>query len=111
MATKTTISSPTTKKVDAPTLIVTATGTVRWDHKSCKHEHSGAEGKKARAHCRKEHEAEFKKAQAAQVKKLERVSAKATTAKPAPRAPRAAAPKPAPAPAPVTAVEDLTVDA
>lgn len=51
------------------------TTTVRFDHSNCKHARTGAEGKKARATCRKAHAAE---------------AAKATTKKPAsPRTKRA----------------------
>lgn len=34
-----------------------ATKTTRFDHSNCKHARTGAEGKKARAACRKAHEA------------------------------------------------------
>lgn len=38
----------------------TSTTTVRFDHSNCKHARTGAEGKKARAACRKAHAAESK---------------------------------------------------
>lgn len=56
--------------------------TVRFDHSKCDHPTSGAEGKKARAKCRKEHaEKAAKKAPAKTVKKATPRAA----AKPSPR--------------------------
>lgn len=55
------------------------TATTRFDHSNCKHPKSGAEGKKARAACRKEHAA--KAAKAAAPKKT------ATSRKPAAKKP------------------------
>lgn len=82
----------------------------RFDHSACKHAHSGAEGKKARAACRKEHALLEAK------KTVRKPSVKATTRKPAARKPRATvAPKVldmsnAEAPK-VEAAADTTVDA
>ena len=48
---------------------VTATTNTRFDHSNCKHARTGAEGKKARAACRKQHAAEAAKATPAKVSK------------------------------------------
>ena len=47
---------------------VTATTNTRFDHSNCKHARTGAEGKKARAACRKQHAAEAAKATPAKAK-------------------------------------------
>jgi hypothetical protein len=47
---------------------VTATTNTRFDHSNCKHARTGAEGKKARAACRKAHAAEAAKATPAKAK-------------------------------------------
>jgi hypothetical protein len=73
--------------------MIQMTTTTRFDHSNCDHPKSGAEGKKARAICRKEH---AKKA-------LE-----AATKKPATRKPRATR-KPA-AKVPVSTVEPKVID-
>jgi hypothetical protein len=76
------------------------TTTVRFDHSKCDHAHSGNEGKKARAKCRKEHAEKAAKAEARK--------AKATTAKP--RAPRKPVAKKETVPAAPPVEEDLTAD-
>lgn len=76
-----------------------ATKTVRFDHSNCKHAKSGAEGKKARAACRKEHAAKAVKAAA-----KPNPAKKPVTRTRKPAAPKAAAPKvEAPATEPVPA--------
>ena len=61
----------------------TSTANVRFDHSNCKHARTGAEGKKARAACRKAH--------AAEAAKVDAKGTKATT--PRKRATRKVAPK------------------
>lgn len=75
---------------------VTAT-TTRFDHSNCKHARTGAEGKKARAACRKQHAEESKK------------TTKATAAKPSPR--KRAVRKPVSVPAAPPAGVDELADA
>jgi len=88
----------TTKTVPAK---AAATST-RFDHSNCKHAKSGAEGKKARAACRKEHA--LKAAAAAKRTPRKPNPAKATTVR-KPAAPKAVAVK-VPVETPRTA-EDL----
>lgn len=63
-----------------------STTNTRFDHSQCKHARTGAEGKKARAACRKTHAAEAAKA----------TETKKTVSKPAPRK-RAVKKQPVPA--------------
>lgn len=50
----------TAQHIGVPKMPATSTTTVRFDHSNCKHARTGAEGKKARAACRKAHAAEAK---------------------------------------------------
>ena len=68
----------------------TSTANVRFDHSNCKHARTGAEGKKARAACRKQHAAD---------------AAKAATPKKV--TPRKRAVRKAPVPVAVPAVDEL----
>jgi hypothetical protein len=63
------------------------TTNVRFDHSKCDHAHSGNEGKKARAKCRKEHAEKAAKAAA----RAEKKPATRTVRKSTPRAKAAAA--------------------
>ena len=68
-------------------MATTATTTnVRFDHSKCDHAHSGNEGKKARAKCRKEHAEKAAKAAERAAKASTRTPRAASTKKATPRA-------------------------
>jgi hypothetical protein len=78
---------------------------VRFDHSKCDHPHSGNEGKKARAKCRKEHAEKAAKAAA----RAEKASTRKTSTTPKPRATRKPAAVKETVPA-APATEEETVD-
>ena len=80
------------------------TTTTRFDHSKCDHPHSGNEGKKARAKCRKEHAEKAAKAEARKAK-----AATPSTRKPSTRR-KAAVKETVPAAPPAEETEDLTAD-